>query len=51
MKKNLIYTAFAFLLFAQASISQVSEDLEIKKMIGEIKAESLEATVHKLVSF
>ncbi len=51
MKKNLIYTAFAFLLFAQASISQVSEDLEIKKMIGEIKAENLEATVHKLVSF
>ncbi|UUW07760.1 M28 family metallopeptidase [Flavobacterium plurextorum] len=51
MKKNFICTAFAFLLFTQVSISQVSEDLEIKKMISEIKAENLEAVVHKLVSF
>ncbi|MDQ6472937.1 M28 family metallopeptidase [Flavobacterium sp. LHD-80] len=51
MKKTLFYTAFVFLLFTQASISQVSEDPEIKKMISEIKAENLEATIHKLVSF
>ncbi|TDP02915.1 M28 family metallopeptidase [Flavobacterium sp. 245] len=51
MKKTLIYTAFAFLIFTQSSISQVSEDPEIKKMISEIKAENLEATIHKLVSF
>ncbi|MTH16799.1 M28 family metallopeptidase [Flavobacterium sp. LC2016-01] len=51
MKKTLIYTAFAFLLFTQASISQVSEDPEIKKMISEIKAENLEVTINKLVSF
>ncbi len=51
MKKTLIYTAFAFLLFTQASVSQVSEDPEIKKMISEIKAENLEITINKLVSF
>ncbi|WPO78101.1 M28 family metallopeptidase [Flavobacterium sp. KACC 22761] len=51
MKKTLIYAAFAFLIFTQASVSQVSEDPEIKKMISEIKAENLEATINKLVSF
>ncbi|WP_426485060.1 M28 family metallopeptidase [Flavobacterium sp. 2] len=51
MKKTIIYSAFAFLLFTQISVSQVSEDPEIKKMISEIKAENLEATIHKLVSF
>ncbi|WP_026728715.1 M28 family metallopeptidase [Flavobacterium denitrificans] len=51
MKKTLIYAAFAFLFFTQASVAQVSEDSEIKKMISEIKAENLEATIHKLVSF
>ncbi|KAF2506703.1 M20/M25/M40 family metallo-hydrolase [Flavobacterium zhairuonense] len=51
MKKTLIYAAFAFLTFTQASVSQVSEDPEIKKMISEIKAENLEATINKLVSF
>ncbi|WP_035643653.1 M28 family metallopeptidase [Flavobacterium sp. ASV13] len=51
MKKTIIYSAFAFLLFTQVSVSQVSEDPEIKKMISEIKAENLEATIHKLVSF
>jgi len=51
MKKTLIYAAFAFLIFTQASVAQVSEDPEIKKMISEIKAENLEATINKLVSF
>lgn len=51
MKKPLFYALFAFLFFTQITISQVVEDPEIKKMITEIKAENLEATVKKLVSF
>ena len=51
MKKNTFYFVFTFLFFSQISISQVAEDSEIKKMITEVKAENLEATVRKLVSF
>ena len=51
MKKNTFYFVFTFLFFSQISISQVAEDPEIKKMITEVKAENLEATVRKLVSF
>ncbi|OXE95773.1 peptidase M28-like protein [Flavobacterium araucananum] len=51
MKKTLFYSVFTFLFFTQIAISQVVEDPEIKKMITEIKAENLEATVRKLVSF
>jgi hypothetical protein len=51
MKKTLFYSVFTFLFFAQITFSQVAEDPEIKKMITEIKAENLEATVRKLVSF
>lgn len=51
MKKNLLYFVFTFLFFTQITISQVAEDPEIKKMITEIKADNLEATVRKLVSF
>lgn len=51
MKKPLLYSIFTFLFFTQISISQVTEDPEIKKMISEIKTENLEATIHKLVSF
>lgn len=51
MKKTLFYSIFSFLAFTQLSISQVAEDLEIRKMISEIKTENLEATIHKLVSF
>ena len=51
MKKTTFYFVFAFLLFSQISISQVAEDPEIKKMISVVKAENLEATVRKLVTF
>lgn len=51
MKKTTFYFVSAFLLFSQISISQVAEDPEIKKMISEVKAENLEATVQKLVTF
>ncbi|MNQ70607.1 Bacterial leucyl aminopeptidase precursor [compost metagenome] len=51
MKKNTFCFVFAFLLFSQVGISQVAEDPEIKKMISEVKAENLEATVRKLVTF
>ncbi|WP_291287627.1 M28 family metallopeptidase [Flavobacterium sp.] len=51
MKKTIFYSIFAFLFFTHISTSQVAEDPEIKKMISEIKAENLEATIHKLVSF
>jgi hypothetical protein len=40
-----------FLLFSQITTSQVAEDPEMKKMITEVKADNLEATVRKLVSF
>ncbi|MFH6989750.1 M28 family metallopeptidase [Flavobacterium collinsii] len=51
MKKTIFYSIFTFLFFTQISTSQIVEDPEIKKMISEIKAENLEATIHKLVSF
>jgi Zn-dependent M28 family amino/carboxypeptidase len=51
MKKITFYFVFTFLLFSQIGISQVTEDPEIKKMISEVKAENLEATVRKLVTF
>jgi hypothetical protein len=51
MKKTHLYFVFTFLFFTQIAISQVYEDPEIKKMITEIKADNLEATVRKLVSF
>jgi len=51
MKKTFFYSVFTFLFFTQITFSQVAEDPEIKKMIAEIKAENLEATVRKLVSF
>jgi len=51
MKKTFFYSVFTFLFFTQIIFSQVAEDPEIKKMITEIKAENLEATVRKLVSF
>ena len=51
MKKTFFYSVFTFLFFTQIIFSQVAEDSEIKKMITEIKAENLEATVRKLVSF
>jgi len=51
MKKITFYFVFTFLLLSQTGISQVAEDPEIKKMISEVKAENLEATVRKLVTF
>lgn len=51
MKKNTFNFVFIFLFFSQITISQVAEDPEIKKMITEVKAENLETTVRKLVSF
>jgi hypothetical protein len=52
MKQNTIYSLFAFLFFSQITFSQMTvEDPEITKMITEVKAESLENTVKKLVSF
>ncbi|TDW51393.1 Zn-dependent M28 family amino/carboxypeptidase [Flavobacterium sp. 270] len=51
MKKYIFCTIFILSLFTQISFAQVSEDPEIKKMISEVKAENLEATVRKLVSF
>ncbi|MDX6182830.1 M28 family metallopeptidase [Flavobacterium sp. Fl-77] len=51
MKINSFLSIFVFFIFFQTAISQTVEDPEIKKMIAEIKAESLEATVKKLVSF
>ncbi|CAI2767975.1 M28 family metallopeptidase [Flavobacterium collinsii] len=51
MKKTIFYSIFTFLFFTHISTSQIVEDPEIKKMISEIKAENLEATIHKLVSF
>ncbi|TDE01748.1 M20/M25/M40 family metallo-hydrolase [Flavobacterium hiemivividum] len=52
MKLNPLYSLFALLLFTQMSFAQITvDDPEIKKMITEIKAENLENTVVKLVSF
>jgi Zn-dependent M28 family amino/carboxypeptidase len=52
MKSNPILFLFAFLFFAQIAVAQITtEDPEIKQMISEIKTESLENNVKKLVSF
>ena len=51
MKINSFHYIFVFLAFSQMAISQTAEDPEIKKMIAEVKAENLETTVKKLVSF
>ncbi|MGO4771312.1 M28 family metallopeptidase [Flavobacterium sp. W22_SRS_FK3] len=51
MKKNIFCFVFIFLFFSQIAISQVAEDPEIKKMISEVKAQNLEITVQKLVTF
>ncbi len=52
MKPNLILFLVSFLFLAHISAAQITnDDPEIKKMIAEIKAENLENTVKKLVSF
>lgn len=52
MKPNPLCYLFALLLFTQMNFAQITvDDPEIKKMITEIKAENLENTVVKLVSF
>ncbi|KUJ62920.1 peptidase M28 [Flavobacteriaceae bacterium CRH] len=51
MKKHTFYCFISFLILSQSVVSQVTEDPEIKKMISEVKAENLETTVKKLVSF
>jgi Zn-dependent M28 family amino/carboxypeptidase len=52
MKLHTVWSLFIFLLFSQITFSQIAvDDPEIKKMITEIKAESLEIIVNKLVSF
>ncbi|MEZ7498545.1 M28 family metallopeptidase [Flavobacterium sp. Arc3] len=52
MKPNPFCLLFALLFFTQISIAQITvDDPEIKKMITEVKAENLENTVKKLVSF
>lgn len=51
MKTHTPSYIFTLLLFFQIGFSQISEDPEIKKMIAEAKAENLEITVKKLVSF
>jgi hypothetical protein len=51
MKKYIFYSIFTLSFFTQISLAQVNEDPEIKKMISEVKAENLETTVRKLVSF
>ncbi|MEZ7506473.1 M28 family metallopeptidase [Flavobacterium sp. Arc2] len=52
MKPNPFCLLFALFFFTQISIAQITvDDPEIKKMITEVKAENLENTVKKLVSF
>ncbi|MEO7978413.1 M20/M25/M40 family metallo-hydrolase [Flavobacterium sp.] len=51
MKTHPFYYIFSLLLFTQIGFAQIFEDPEIKKMITEVKAENLENTVRKLVSF
>ena len=52
MKPNPIICLLALLFFSQQSVAQRTvEDPEISKMISEIKADNLETTVKKLVSF
>lgn len=52
MNPKPIFYLFALLFFTQITIAQITvDDPEIKKMVTEIKADNLEATVKKLVSF
>jgi hypothetical protein len=51
MKQNTVYYLFALLFFPKPSLSNHRWWSEIKKMITEVKAESLKYTVEKLVSF
>ena len=52
MKPYLILFLVSFLFLTHISVAQITnDDPEIKKMIAEIKAENLENTVKKLVSF
>ncbi len=52
MKTIPILFLFAVLFCTQITVAQITnDDPEIKKMVAEIKAESLENTVKKLVSF
>lgn len=51
MKFNSFCCIFTFFILSQTAFSQVAEDPEIKKMITEVKAENLEITIKKLVSF
>lgn len=52
MKPTSIIYLFLVLFFSQKNYSQTTiDDPEIKKMVTEVKAENLEATVRKLASF
>lgn len=52
MKPYLILFLVSFLFLTHISVAQITnDDPEIKKMVAEIKAENLENTVKKLVSF
>jgi Zn-dependent M28 family amino/carboxypeptidase len=52
MKQIIFPYLFAMLFLSQLTVAQIkNDDPEIIKMISEIKAESLENTVNKLVSF
>jgi hypothetical protein len=51
MKPQFLIYALAFLFFSPFIQSQTNDDSEIRKMITEVKAENLENTVVKLVSF
>ncbi len=52
MKSTTIICLFLLLLISQTNYAQTTaDDPEIKKMVAEVKAENLEATVRKLVSF
>ncbi|MCC9074339.1 M28 family metallopeptidase [Flavobacterium sp. F-65] len=51
MKPQILIYALTFLFFSPFIHSQTNDDPEIRKMITEVKAENLENTVVKLVSF
>lgn len=51
MKPQFLIYLFTSLFFSPLIQSQTNDDPEIRKMITEVKAESLETTVVKLVSF
>lgn len=51
MKPQFLIYLFTLLFFSPLIQSQTNDDPEIRKMITEVKAESLENTVVKLVSF